>query len=466
MVKFIILRWLYWGMVARVLTVAGSDSGGGAGIQADLKTFAALGVHGMSAITSITAQNTVEVSAIHDVPVDVIREQIRVVVRDIGVDAVKTGMLHTVEIIEAVADELSRLDVPIVVDPVAVAKSGARLIREEAIETLKEKLLPLATVVTPNASEAGVLTGLEIRSLDDQREAAARLSKISKAAVVKGGHLGGRNVVDVLCVGGEVFRYYESVRIETRNTHGTGCVFASAIAAGLAKGLEIEEAVALAKSFVTDAIRNGLSIGAGHGPVNPTGRVYVESERLRALAKVREALEILEQDPNISLLSPESQMNLAMAYEGAENPSDVVAVPGRIVRVGNKVRRTSDPWFNASEHVARAVLTVMKHNKNLKSAMNVRNTPTIIAAAADLGYSVSMYDRRREPPEIKEVEGMTIPWGVEEAIKTFGGVPDVIYHDGDFGKEPMALIIGRDAVDVVKKAIRIAERVASFKGVD
>ena len=453
-------------MAARVLTVAGSDSGGGAGIQADLKTFAALGVHGMSAITSITAQNTVEVSAIHDIPVDLIREQIRVVVRDIGVDAVKTGMLHTVEIIEAVAEELSRLDVPIVVDPVAVAKSGARLIREEAIETLRKKLLPIATVVTPNASEAEVLTGVEIRSLDDQREAASRLAKISRAAVVKGGHLKTRNVVDVLCIGGEAFRYYESIRIETRNTHGTGCVFASAIAAGLAKGLKIEDAVSLAKGFVTDAIRNGLSLGSGHGPVNPVGRVYTESEKLRALAKVREAVDILEQDPNIGLLAPESQINLAMAYEGAEKPSDVIAIPGRIVKMGNRVKRTSDPWFNASEHVARAVLTIMKHSPSLRSAMNIKNTPTIIAAASDLGYTVSMYDRRKEPPEIKHVEGMTIPWGVEEAIRTFGGVPDIIYHDGDFGKEPMALIIGRDAVDVVKKAIRIAERVASLKEED
>jgi len=448
-------------MIARVLTVAGSDSGGGAGIQADLKTFAALGVHGMSAITSITAQNTVEVSAIHDVPVDVIREQIRVVARDIGVDAVKTGMLHTAEIIEAVADELSKLNVPIVVDPVAVAKSGARLIKEEAISTLMDKLIPIATVITPNASEAEVLTGMKIRTLEDQREAAAILARKCKAAVVKGGHLNTKNVVDVLCIG-ERFRYYESQRIETRNTHGTGCVFASAIAAGLAKGMAIEEAVALAKEFVYEAIRHGLPLGSGHGPVNPTARVVIQSRKLEALENLRKALELIEQDPNIHLLVPESQVNIAYAIEDAESPDDVVAVPGRVVKLGSKVRRSSDPWFGASKHVAKAVLTVMRYRRSMRAAMNIKNTPIVIAAASELGYTTSMYDRRREPPEIKRVEGMTIPWGVGEAIKAFGDVPDLIYHDGDLGKEPMALILGMDAVDVVKKAMRIAERYAQL----
>ena len=449
-------------MVARALTVAGSDSGGGAGIQADLKTFAALGVHGMSAITSITAQNTVEVTAIHDVPVDVVREQIRVVVRDIGVDAVKTGMLHTAEVIEAVAEELSHLNVPIVVDPVAVAKSGARLIEEEAIDTLSEKLIPLATVVTPNAAEATALTGVEVKTLEDQMQAAKILAQKARAAVVKGGHLDTRNVVDVLCIGGERFVFFEGPRVETRNTHGTGCVFASAVAACLAKGMSLEDSVRLAKNFVTEAIINGLSIGAGHGPVNPTAKVVKQSNMLETLKHIRSALDLLEHDPYVHLLTPESQINIAEAPEGALSPEEVAAVPGRVVKVGNKVKRVSDPWFGGSKHVAKAVLTAMKHSAYVKSAMNIKSTPTVIAAAADSGLSISMYDRSKEPPEVKRVEGMTIPWGVEEAIKAYGSVPDVIYHNGDVGKEPMALVFGRDAVDVVKKVLRIAERYASI----
>ncbi len=446
------------------LTIAGSDSGGGAGIQADLKTFAALGVHGMSAITSITAQNTAKVTAIQDIPAEIIREQIRVVVEDIGVDAIKTGMLHTSDIIEAVADELSSIDAPIVVDPVAVAKSGARLIREDAIETLLTKLIPLALVVTPNAAEAEALTGVKIKTLDDQKRAAKMLvDRGARAAVVKGGHLTGRNVVDVL-YHAEKFYYFEAPRVDTKNTHGTGCVFASAIAAGLAKGLSVSEAVKEAKTFVTQAIRNGLAIGSGHGPVNPVAMVLQDARRYRTLLTMREALELITADPNIHLLVPESQMNLAMAIDGARGYDDVAAVPGRIVRIGNRVRAVSEPRFGASRHVASAILTIMKYSKSMRSAINIKKNDEILNAAIELGYSISSYDRRREPPEIKDVEGMTIPWGVEEAIKAYGGVPDVIYHDGDIGKEPMMLVIGSDAIDVARKVLRLAEKVSSGKG--
>ncbi|MEM1711432.1 MAG: bifunctional hydroxymethylpyrimidine kinase/phosphomethylpyrimidine kinase, partial [Nitrososphaerota archaeon] len=230
-------------MIPRALTIAGSDSGGGAGIQADLKTFAALGVHGMSAITSITAQNTMEVTMIYDLPVELIREQIRVVVRDIGVDAVKTGMLHTSEIIEAVASELRRISAPIVVDPVMIAKSGARLLEESAVKALIEELLPRAYVVTPNALEAEALSGIRIRDLESQKRAAKMISELgARGVVVKGGHVEDPRAVDILYFDGE-FRVYEAERIETRTTHGTGCTFASAIAAELAKKKSIFEAV-------------------------------------------------------------------------------------------------------------------------------------------------------------------------------------------------------------------------------
>ena len=233
--------------IPRALTIAGSDSGGGAGIQADLKTFAALGVHGMSALTAITAQNTREVTMVHDIPIEMIKEQIRVVVEDIGVDAVKTGMLHTSEIIEAVASELRKIDAPLVVDPVMVAKSGARLLREDAVKSLIEELIPLATVLTPNAGEAEALTGFKIKNLEDQKRAAEKISELGvEAVVVKGGHIPGEKVIDVLYFDGE-FKTYESRRIKSKNTHGTGCCFASATAAELAKNTPIPEAVDVAK---------------------------------------------------------------------------------------------------------------------------------------------------------------------------------------------------------------------------
>jgi hydroxymethylpyrimidine/phosphomethylpyrimidine kinase len=250
------------------LTIAGSDSGGGAGIQADLKTFAALGVHGTSAITAITAQNTVGVTEILELPTTLIREQIAVVVEDIGVQAAKTGMLSSAAIIATVAEAVARhrLD-RLVVDPVMVAKGGARLLRDDAVDTLRAQLVPLAAVITPNIPEAEVLLGREIRSLDDRRSAARELVAMgARAAVVKGGHAD--DVTDVFFDGAQTVEL-RADRIETANTHGSGCVFSAAIAAWLARGAEPLEAVRQAKSFITAAIANSLEIGHGHGPVNP-----------------------------------------------------------------------------------------------------------------------------------------------------------------------------------------------------
>ena len=312
------------------LTIAGSDSGGGAGIQADLKTFAALGVHGTSAITAVTAQNTVTVSAIHEVPIRIIRAQIDAVVEDMGVQAAKTGMLASAEIIEAVAAAIREHgignlvvdpvmvsaihEVPIrviraqidavvgdigvqaaktgmlasaeiieavaaairehgignlVVDPVMVAKGGARLLHSDAIASLYRYLLPLAMVVTPNIPEAEVLLGRALLTLEDRRQAARDLVALGPlAAVIKGGHADETQAIDVYWDGSDLVEL-AGRRIPTKNTHGSGCVFSAAIAAGLAKGQEPLEAVRAAKAFIERAIEHSLELGRGHGPVNP-----------------------------------------------------------------------------------------------------------------------------------------------------------------------------------------------------
>jgi len=250
------------------LTIAGSDSGGGAGIQADLKTFAVLGVHGTSAVTAITAQNTTGVTDIVELPTSLIREQIRSVVEDLGVQAAKTGMLSSAEIIAAVAEAIRKYRLrSLVVDPVMVAKGGARLLRDDAVGALRGQLLPLAAVVTPNLPEAEVLLGRSIESLEERRQAARDLVAMgARSAVVKGGHAS--DVTDVFFDGSRMIEL-RAERIETRNTHGSGCVFSAAIAASLARGAEPAEAVREAKTFITQAIANSLEIGHGHGPVNP-----------------------------------------------------------------------------------------------------------------------------------------------------------------------------------------------------
>ncbi len=252
------------------LTIAGSDSGGGAGIQADLKTFAAFGVHGTSAITAVTAQNTLTVSEIHEVPIRVIRAQIDAVVEDIGVQAAKTGMLASAEIIEAVAEAIREHGIRnLVVDPVMVAKGGARLLHSDAIASLYRHLLPLAAVVTPNIPEAEVLLGRTLATLDDRRQAARDLVALGpRAAVIKGGHAADKQAIDIYWDGSDLVEL-AGRRINTQNTHGSGCVFSAAIAAGLAKGDELFEAVRGAKVFIESAIEHSLELGRGHGPVNP-----------------------------------------------------------------------------------------------------------------------------------------------------------------------------------------------------
>jgi hydroxymethylpyrimidine/phosphomethylpyrimidine kinase len=261
--------------VRAALTIAGSDSGGGAGIQADLKTFAAFGVYGTSAITAVTAQNTVGVTAVHTLPSDLVTAQIEAVAADIRIDATKTGMLGSAAVVEAVAAAIEALDLPlVVVDPVMVAKSGDRLLDDDGVRVVCAELLPRARVVTPNIPEAEALTSRAIRSVADARDAAKRIQDMgATAVVVKGGHGQGDVLVDVLIDGNHVVDL-PTPRIQTTNTHGTGCTFASAIAAGLALGVPLEEATANAQRYVAGAIRHGLAVGRGHGPLNHFWRLW------------------------------------------------------------------------------------------------------------------------------------------------------------------------------------------------
>ena len=254
----------------RVLIVAGSDSGGGAGIQADIKTVTALGGYAATAITALTAQDTNDVHAIHEVPVDFLRRQMTVVLDDIGADCIKTGMLHREAVIEAVAAVLSSraAGVPLVVDPVMYAKGGAQLLDPATGRTLKARLLAHATIVTPNIPEAAHLADMKIASVEQMVAAGRALAAAGPNAVlVKGGHLAGPTVADVLVTGDQV-EVFESPRIETRHTHGTGCTLASAIATGIAQGMALPAAVRRARRYVLEAIQGAPGLGSGHGPLN------------------------------------------------------------------------------------------------------------------------------------------------------------------------------------------------------
>jgi hydroxymethylpyrimidine/phosphomethylpyrimidine kinase len=251
------------------LTIAGSDSGGGAGIQADLKTFAAHGVFGTSAITAVTAQNTLGVTCWQALPADLVTAQIEAVAGDIGADAVKVGMLGTAAIVEAVAAAIASLDLPhVVIDPVMIAKGGHRLIEEDAVAAMRAELLPRAHVLTPNLPEAEALADMRILTLDDMREAGRRILALGpRVVLVKGGHLEGTESIDVACSAGESYEL-RGPRIVSTNTHGTGCTLSSAIAANLANGLPEREALTAARAYLEGAIRHAPAIGHGHGPLH------------------------------------------------------------------------------------------------------------------------------------------------------------------------------------------------------
>lgn len=254
--------------VGRVLIIAGSDSGGGAGIQADVKTITALGGYAATAITAVTVQNTLGVQGVWPVPLEVVEAQARAVLDDIGADAIKTGMLGDAATVELAARLIAGASVPAVVDPVMVAKGGESLLERSAVEAVRAELVPRAALLTPNAPEAEALTGLEVRDADGMRRAGDRLLAMgAKAVLMKGGHVPGRTVVDLLLTpDGETS--FEGPRVETRHTHGTGCTLASACAAGIAAGLPLEEAVANAWAYTAEAIRRAPGFGGGHGPLD------------------------------------------------------------------------------------------------------------------------------------------------------------------------------------------------------
>ncbi len=264
----------------RVLTVAGSDSGGGAGIQADLKTMLALGVHGMSVLTAVTAQNSLGVQGAWELPVEAVRAQYRSVVDDIGVQAVKTGMLASAPLVEAVAELLADTVAPVVVDPVGVSKHGDPLLAASALDSVRGALLPVATVATPNLDEVAQLTGVVVENERDMRRAAdAVLAFGPRWALIKGGHLAG-DAVDLLTDGTEE-HWLRAPRHDNRHTHGTGCTLASAVASGLARGMDVPEAVRAAKEYVTGAIAAGFPLGGGLGPVDHAWRFRARSQTSR-----------------------------------------------------------------------------------------------------------------------------------------------------------------------------------------
>lgn len=439
------------------LTVAGSDSGGGAGIQADLKTMEALGVFGTSAVTSLTAQNSTGVRGVEDVSPEFVGEQIDAVVGDFDIEAVKTGMLSNAETVRVVAKKVDEHGLRAVVDPVMIAQSGDRLLSEDAEEVVRDELLERAALVTPNAPEAETLTGVEVSSPETMAEAAEELvAKGAGAALVTGGHIEGDRVVDVLADSEGVHRF-EKARVETGATHGTGCALSSAVAAELAKGASLGGAVGTAEALLYRAVRFGVDAGEGAKSTHHLVGLRNEAARSDAVDSVRGALGRFNETEGFAHLLPEVGMNIAVATPYALEQDEIAAVEGR-------VRRTRDGFvsscvrFGASGHVARYLLA-LREQADAGAACNLRNDKAVRDALSSTDLTTVEVDREGQPKEVREGEGGSMEWSARTSVRKADGFPDAVVDAGAVGKEPMVRLAAPSADELVERALEIARKV-------
>lgn len=436
------------------LSIAGSDSGAGAGIQADLKTFSALGVYGCTAITAITAQNTREVTSIFGLPDDIIREQIRSIMSDIPPDAIKIGMVHRKEIIQSIYDSLMHTKIPIVLDPIFAAGSGSKLLLDNAFESFVSELVPIATLITPNLMEAEKLAGVKIKSEGDAIEAARKIKKLGvEHVIIKGGHSNTNNVIDILLHRNKRVYKLANTRIAVKESHGSGCNFSASITALLARGFQIVDACKIANQYVHKSIGNALKLGKGLVVTNPISDLYVDACRYHVLKELQQATIEIEAMNGIAELLPETQSNIAYALPDAVDTSQIAGVKGRIVRIGKIARPVSNIEFGASRHVASAVLAYMTINRSMRCAMNIRYDKKLLKIAKRL-FEISEYQRITEPISLKKKEGETILWGIKTALLS-NPAAEIIYHKGEVGKEPMIMIFGTEPNDVLNKIKKI-----------
>jgi hydroxymethylpyrimidine/phosphomethylpyrimidine kinase len=437
------------------LTVAGSDSGGGAGIQADLKAMEAMGAFGTSAVTAVTAQNTAGVESTHVLPVEEIEAQVEAVLSDLDVRAVKTGMLATEPVVSAVADRYADLEVPLVVDPVMVAATGDRLL-DPAAEDAYEDLLAHATLATPNADEAEVLTGIEVTDHRAAVEAGERLLELgTEAALVKGGHVPGETVRDVL-VTHEGVETFEHPRVDTDATHGSGCALASAIAARLADDDDLDDAVEAGVSFLARAVRYHLDVGEGPGSVHHLSALRDRAAR-QPTAEAVEGIVSRFVDADVSAVVPEVGMNVVGATPYAERPDETAAVEGRVTRTLSGVAPNRGVRFGASSHVARFLLSAREFDPSLRFAVNCRFDEGVEAALSELDGTAVEVDRSEEPEP--DVEGSTMGWVARRASEQVDETPAAVYDRGDVGKEAITRVLAPDAGTAVSRVLALTDAV-------
>ncbi|MCY0859112.1 MAG: bifunctional hydroxymethylpyrimidine kinase/phosphomethylpyrimidine kinase [Sulfolobaceae archaeon] len=420
------------------MTIAGIDTGNGAGAEADVKTFEVFGIHGVLVVTAITAQSTKGVFGILPTDPEFLRKQIQVLKDDFNISGVKVGMIYTKEQFKVYKEEISDIKVK-VVDPVIYAKDGTQLIKD--VDEYKELVLKDSTVITPNAVEASILSGVKINSLEDMKSSARKLKEMYNVdyVVVKGGHLQGDYSYDLL-YGDDLEYYIGYPRLKEKNTHGTGSVFASSLLSGLVKGYDIKYAFSTAKAIVYNAIRDSLAIGKGIGPIDPFVDVERSAMKYKVIQDMIKFADFVESKAGFYKLIPEVQSNLAHSIDPSyvRGLQDIATYRGRIIRRWDtKVIVNHPPVFGNPTHTARLLLSIISKGVNADSLINIRYDEKHITCLKEYGLDVIEVNREIEP-EVRE--GTSMEWIINYVSENYGKIPNVIYDKGKKGKEAMIRI--------------------------
>lgn len=438
-----------------VLTIAGSDSGGGAGIQADLKTISVLGAYGASVITALTAQNTRTVAAIHAPSPEFVVTQMKTVTEDIRIDAAKTGMLFSESIIKALAPFFRKKNYPLVVDPVCVAQSGGKLLKEDAVEAMVKYVFPHADILTPNIPEAELFAGMKIETQDHVEQAAAKLLKMGpKAVLIKGGHMESITSTDWFAHGGHKPIPLIQQRVETKNNHGTGCTLSAAIATGLAQGLEPLKAVKRAQKYLNLALRAGFDVGEGSGPPNHLAPLMKEASKTDVLEELDGAGRRLMVMPGFAELVPNVRMNLAVAVPFADGEDDIAAFTGGILSTRNgDVTVAGYPRFGASLHVAKGLIAARRVTPHMRCMLNLRQTPEVVEALERADLVAAWADETSKPPYVRAEDGSWEEWLVYDTMRTHE-TPELVAavcDRGGPGREPLVRLLGESCQDIMAR---------------
>lgn len=434
----------------KILTIAGYDPSTGAGITKDLDVFSALGIHGVSVPTCIVLQGPQGVQDVYPIPYSQFYEMMDMVKKSSPVDGIKIGVVWNEAYVERIASLLSGLDNPtLVVDPVIASKNGARLLSDEGLKCLIERIFSVADVVTPNLPEASSIIGKEVKTLEDMEACAKDIFDMGpKAVVVKGGHLTGEPV-DLLFDGKE-FIFWKKHRID-REVHGTGCTFSSLMTAFLVHGYDKKEAFLASERAMEELLSDSYRIDIDGYFYTSSGVLNSRSsDRWDVLQTMKEAGEILYRLNMVELI-PAVQMNIGYAVKDARGIEDIAAFPGRISINNGKILIKGEPAFSASSHVARLILTCMKYYPHIRSCVSVRYDRAIIEKANESAMKVLFFDRKNEPEKLKEAEGKSLDYLTEEVLKRADQPPDIIYDLGDVGKEPIIRLFAKDPLELIKK---------------